>query len=475
MSKRCVILAVLAVAVALSVGTVPLAGKARSRRFLVISKSDSSVPSSVFQQIQRAGATVRRNLSTMGLVAVASDDPSFAAKVPDALAVAPDLRVNAPRPLVHVGPSLASVAGRVPGPPHTNDDDFFLDLQWGITAVDAQNAWHQGRRGQRAIIAVLDEGVDATHPDLAPNVRADLSTSFAEDCTGQIENWQPEPGFYFNHGTHVAGIAAAADNAFGVIGVAPRAKIMAVDVLSRCLGFGQDSWVLDGMRYAADHGADVINMSLGGVLNIHGACDDSGECYTAADVRNLTLAYAYAARYARARGATVIASSGNEAVNFDREPDLIHLPSDAPGILSISAVGPVGWGLHPHTNLYVKASYSNFGKGRIAFAAPGGTENLSSKDQNSVCTVADVEAQCFVFDWVYSTIPGGYAWATGTSMAVPHVSGVAAQYIGAAGGALSPPLVEALLKKLANRPKHKHVDPFYGFGVVDATPADKPY
>ena len=143
--------------------------------------------------------------------------------------------------------------------------------------------------------------------------------------------------------------------------------------------------------------------------------------------------------------------------------------------MSISAVGPVGWGIHPRTNLYVKASYSNFGRGRIEFAAPGGTENLSRKDPHSVCTVADVRDACYVFDWVYSTIPGGYAWATGTSMAVPHVSGVAAQYIGAAGGKLNPNVVEALLKKFANRSKHKHPDPFYGFGVVDATAADKPY
>ncbi len=258
----------------------------------------------------------------MGLVAVTSDDPGFATKVPDALAVVPDLRIESPRPRFHTGPPLAE-ARRQPGPPDTNDDDFFLDLEWGITALDAQNAWAKGRRGHGAIIAILDEGVDATHPDLADNVRADLSTSFAEDCNGQIEDWQPEPGFYFNHGTHVAGIAAAADNAFGAVGVAPQAQVMAVDVLSRCLGFGDDSWVLDGIRYAADHGADVINMSLGGILNVNGGCDSSGTCYTAEDVKNLTLAYAYAARHARARGAIVIASSGNESVDFDAETDLV--------------------------------------------------------------------------------------------------------------------------------------------------------
>jgi subtilisin family serine protease len=471
MSRRLVLLAMLSLALVVDATDTPVAAKGPLRRYLVLSRSDSAVPASVLQQVQRAGATVRRNLSPMGILAVSSDDPAFAAKVPDALAVTPDLRVNAPRPGLHLGPALTGAA-RVPGPPNTDDDDVLLNLQWGITAVDAQNAWNLGRRGGGAIVAVLDEGVDATHPDLADNVRADLSTSFAEDCTGQIEPWQPEPGFYFNHGTHVAGIAAAADNAFGVVGVAPRAQIMAVGVLSRCLGYGLDSWILDGIRHAADHGADVINMSLGAVLDVQGGCDGAGSCYTAEDVRNITLAYAYAARYARQRGATVIASSGNEGIDFDVERTLVHLPSDAPGILSVSAVGPVGWAIDPDTSLYARAAYSNFGLRRIDVAAPGGTDDLALTDPNSVCTVAEIEAPCFVFDWVFSTIPGGWAWASGTSMAAPHASGVAAQYIGAAGGHLPPVAVETLLEAFADRQTRRRVDPFYGRGVVDATVLD---
>ena len=348
--------------------------EAQSRRYIVISRSDSGVAANVLTQIQRARGRVERNLSAMGLVAVTSDNPEFARSVPDALVVAPDMRVTSPRPRFEAGPTLADPAARRAGPPNTGDDDRFLDLEWGITAVDAQNGWAHGRLGKGALVAVLDEGVDATHQDLAPNVRADLSTSFAEDCTGNLESWQPEPGFYFNHGTHVAGIIAAADNAYGIVGVAPKAQIMAVDVLSRCLGYGLDSWIIDGIRYAADHGADVINMSLGsGPLNVNGACDEFG-CYTAEDVRSLALAYTYAARYANRRGATVIASSGNDGFDFGANPGYIHLPSDAPGILSISATAPIGWGVNANTNLDLPAYYSNFGTGRISFAAPGGTD-----------------------------------------------------------------------------------------------------
>jgi subtilisin family serine protease len=81
---------------------------------------------------------------------------------------------------------------------------------------------------------------------------------------------------------------------------------------------------------------------------------------------------------------------------------------------------------------------------------------------------------CFVLDYVFSTIPGGWAWAAGTSMSAAHASGIAAQYIGAAGGSLPPVAVEALLRAFANRPKGiKKQDAFYGCGVVDATPSDK--
>ncbi len=473
MNRRVVLALVLAL-VAAGFANVGVAQE-QARRYIVISKNQSSVPPSVMSQIRAARGRVLRDLSRMGLMAVSSDNPDFARDIPDALAVAPDTRVQTPRPLIELGPGLDH-AGRVPGPPNTGDDDFFFDLQWGITAVDAQNAWAQGRRGKGAIVAILDEGVDATHPDLAPNVRADLSTSFAEACDGTIENWQPDPGFYFNHGTHVAGIVAAADNAFGTIGVAPKAQIMAVDVLSRCLGYGLDSWILDGIRYAADHGADVINMSLGsGPLDTRGGCDTEGNCYTAEDVKNLRLAYAYAALYANFKGATVIASAGNDGFDFGANPEFVHLPSDSPGILSISATAPIGWGVDPTTNLDQPAYYSNFGTNRIDFAAPGGTDEYyyTAADPLAECTVAGVTEYCLSFDFVFSDIPGGWAWAAGTSMAAPHAAGVAAQLIGAAGGRLHPLAVATLLRAWADHPNgNRHRDPFYGYGRVDATAFD---
>jgi subtilisin family serine protease len=185
------------------------------------------------------------------------------------------------------------------------------------------------------------------------------------------------------------------------------------------------------------------------------------------------LAYSYAAIYANLKGATVIASSGNDGFDFGSNPDYIHLPSDAVGILSISATAPIGWGVNAHTNLDLPAYYSNWGRGHIDFSAPGGTDAYYDTDPTKSCTVAGLTRPCYVFDYVFSDIPGGYSWAAGTSMAAPHASGVAAQYIGAAGGRLSPVAVEALLRALADHPNgNRSRDAFYGYGRVDSTVFD---
>jgi subtilisin family serine protease len=114
--------------------------------------------------------------------------------------------------------------------------------------------------------------------------------------------------------------------------------------------------------------------------------------------------------------------------------------------------------------------YSNFGTNRISFAAPGGSDDYYFVNPNAVCTVGPVTQYCWAIDLVFSTIPGGWAWAMGTSMAAPHAAGVAAQYIGAAGGSLPPVAVEALLRAFADHPNgNRRGDPFYGYGRVDAT------
>src|SRR3954470_5317021 len=137
------------------------------------------------------------------------------------------------------------------------NDPVFPD-QWGLTQINAPAAWAHGYRGTNVKIAVVDTGVDLVHPDLRSKIvpGKDFNPAAKQGCPGS----QDENG----HGTHVAGIAAAVtNNGRGVAGTAPGAKVMPVRVLDAD-GSGYDPTVIKGIKYAADHGAKVINLSLGG-------------------------------------------------------------------------------------------------------------------------------------------------------------------------------------------------------------------
>lgn len=206
------------------------------------------------------------------------------------------------------------------------DPDPRLEDQWGMKVLDVEQAW-QLSRGAGAVVAVLDSGVDAAHPDLAGAVLPGINT---RDNRGDTS----DPGQDANgHGTHVAGvIAARADNAIGGAGVAPEAKILPVKVLDR-YGGGWVSDVVEGIVWATAQGADVINLSLGG--------EDS-------DLVDAAVAQALAA------GVVVVAAAGNEGTDQPR------FPAALPGVISVAALGPDG----------APSGYSNRGD-TVDLQAPG--------------------------------------------------------------------------------------------------------
>ena len=153
-------------------------------------------------------------------------------------------------------------------------------------------------------------------------------------------------GFYFNHGTHVAGIIAAADNSFGVIGVAPDAEIVAVKVLSEYTGSGAFSWINAGIVYAANNGADVINMSLGATFNRNGFYFDENDVLQkipAVYIQNLILAQQRAVNYAFKKGAVIVTSAGNDGLNIDGNGSLFKLPAGLQNVIAVSATAPDYW------------------------------------------------------------------------------------------------------------------------------------
>lgn len=347
-------------------------------------------------------------------------------------------------------------------PPYSGDDDFFFDLQWGHDAVNAPEAWNAGVRGAGVTVAVLDTGFDTDHPDLAPNIGDAVSFVEGEDVAYALPDT-------FSHGTHTAGTIAAADNAFGTIGVAPDATLMLVKVLSDS-GSGAFSWVMEGIVYAAENGADVINMSLGALLYKAGFWDEDAEgnpvFVTAREVQELRVAMERVIRYAIQQGTLVVASAGNEAIDFDHSGALITLPGSAPGVVTVGATAPIGWATDPgNVSLDYLASYSNYGRSHVDFGAPGG-DYIYPGNEN--CVIAGLVRPCFVFDFVFSTGSNGWYWSVGTSMAAPHVAGVAALILSehGGGGSLTPAQLEAELRARADDLGQPGNDPAYGAGRV---------
>ena len=414
--------------------------------------------------VANAGGKLIKRLPGVDAVVVEGSD-SFkrkAAGQPGVRSVVPNLVIDwLPREKVNAE-AISEAVDPPNNPPGSIDNRF--NLQWGHTAVQAVAAWNAGARGSGARVAVLDGGFSLTHPDIATQ----FDPACTADMTGEGIAYAPnadDPSGIFSHGMHTAGTVAAAQNNVGTIGVAPDAKLCLVKVLSNA-GSGSFADVVAGMIFAADKGVDVISMSLGGLLV------KSGEAglYTASEAAELRHLVDRGVNYATKNGALVIASAGNDAIDFDKARNLIHLPSDSPGALSISATAPIGWGINPNRSLDNLASYSNFGQSAISFAAPGG--DFRPDLVTGTCTVGGLTRACPVFDLVISTgcvvgTSAFYYFSAGTSMATPHVSGVAALIV-SKFGSMPPSQLRSLLQKGADDLGKPGNDSAYGAGRVNA-------
>lgn len=291
------------------------------------------------------------------------------------------------------------------------DDDHASDpergQQWALDALKLPDAWTVAK-GDDTVIAVVDTGVDLHHPDLRSRLVGGTDVVDGDD-TPMDNN---------GHGTHVAGIAAAAtDNGVGIAGGAPGAKIMPVRVLTAA-GSGAKDDITYGIVWAAEHGADVINLSLG----------ETG--LMAKLLRGGSLNRAIAT--AHDEGAVVVAAAGNEGA--DTQPYRLTTP-----VLVVAASDRNG----------EPADFSNFGA-QGAVSAPG-VGILSTLPTYTTSLTRDNTS--------------GYGTLDGTSMATPYVSAVAA-LLHQQGR--TPDEITAAIRRSARNPEQLHR---LGLGIVDAQAA----
>lgn len=323
-----------------------------------------------------------------------------------------------------VASEASSPAGAPGGRPI---DDPMAELQWGLEAIHAGQAWERTMGSPDVIVAVVDTGVDLSHPDLRNrlvggfsfvNEVSGASGEPGDDTITPVANEGPIDDN--GHGTHVAGIIAAqADNGEGIAGVAPNCRIMPVKVLAfNTRGFDGD--VAAGIVYAVDHGARIVNMSLGG---------EGGS-------RTLERAV----QYANAHGVLVVSAMGNDAEDPARNYGTnLNYPAAYSGVLAVAALDPQGG----------VASYSNRGRW-VGVAAPG---------SGILSTTPTYE--------VYDPLAPGYDRLSGTSMATPFVSGVAALVMSAQPH-LSGSDVKRILQATARDILFPGFDFSTGSGLVDA-------
>jgi subtilisin family serine protease len=486
--------------------------------------SFSGTPEAAAAAIEAAGGTVEDVTSEVGVALVTSADGAFADKVQASGEIRGAARnhsvgIDAPgmrhkfaedRPS---GSSGAEASSSSKGEP---DAEPLADLQWSLDMIEAEQA-HDEATGKGVDVGIMDTGIDATHPDLAPNFDSKRSRNFTTDIPeidGPCEASDckdPANTDDRGHGTHVAGIVAADDNDFGILGVAPDATLVNVRA-------GQDSGyfflyeTVKALVYSGRIRLDVVNMSFYTDPWLYN-CSSRDE-YLEGDVTDEELAQQQLTRelildaveYAHDRGVTLVGSAGNSATDLaaptridETSPDYppgserprvvantcLSLPNEAPEVISVSSVGPSG----------TKADYSNYGLGDVEIAAPGGwfrdyigTDEFQTPGNLILSSYPlDVAIEAGIADPKGDPVDelsvkycdedgrcGFYTYLQGTSMASPHVAGVAALIVEDKGHktghgyALDPAKVARVLARTAE----DHACP--AGGVEDYTDEGRP-
>ena len=387
--------------------------------------------------------------------------------------VQPDVRVAAGLPAKTAEADVSEVATEINSQANPTTASRYT-WQWNMRLVNAPAAWAAGKLGSSTVtVAILDTGLDYDAPDLNGLVDLSRSKSFMDSFVGVQDNpATPEDEYtpiipaddviaaalgrhpvvdLHGHGTNVA--TQVSSKAAALAGVTSRTTLIGVKVLG-ANGYGDLSDILNGVLWAADHGADVANMSLGGGFG------KAGNGYYVGLINSVF-------NYAKDQGMVIVVAAGNSGINLQYNGNTYSTYCDAAHVICVSSVGP---SLATSTNLDEPSFFTNFGKNSVDIAAPGGNAFFNAKGE---IVPSAWPWGTDIASWVWSFCAkqrlviqkaadgiNGNIFLTacaagnrltgniGTSQASPHVAGLAALLV--AQGVTDPAAIKQRIQKSAD-------------------------
>ncbi len=428
----------LGVGLAVTGGLAPAAATGPDTTFLVLAPQGANANQAV-ARVAAANGTVVASYDQIGVLVVRSTNPDFATQVAGA-GVESVAATTGLGTALDEGETVEVSAADVANATGDPTKEPMYGQQWDMDMIHLPQAHAVTTGSSNVVVGVLDSGISSTHPDLKTQIAKDKSVSCLGGVTDTTEAaWNPTNS---DHGTHVAGTIAAAVNGEGVTGIAPGVKVAAVKVVDDG-GYIYPEAAVCGFMWAADHGFQLTNNSY---------YIDPWElnCRNDARQRPVWQAVQRAIRYSQSKGVLNVASAGNS--NYDLahklsdygSPDdgtpearenltsaCLDLPAEAPGVVTVSAVGPSG----------AKSYYSSYGLGVVDVTAPGGDTRFRTQGVRSTLTDAILSTTVNT-----ATKTNGWGYKQGTSMSGPHVTGVAALALSAHPG-LTPGELASFLER----------------------------